>query len=165
MADWGNFSDTYQSVHFYAPIAVTVNGTQTTFANLESESSLQIRAVTRKTSRGGSRIVAYVADLTLYIPNNEYGLYQEDLLKLQSETLVDLDIVWAGYREEGGFGMTMDLGLSTITSQKPTTLMGLSCEGWTIETVERRPRMIVKFKAIYSKRLFEATILPHFMNY
>lgn len=167
MSDWGaSVVGPFDSISYYAPTLVIVNGTQTTFNNLEVESSLQVRSITRPNGKGGQRIVAYALDLTLYVPNNKYADYQADLLALQSADIVDLDIVMYPFTEVPNFGAVIDAGLSGNAPVKPSTLMNLSCEGWTIESIERRPRFVVKFKALYSVRLMESGILtPHFIYY
>lgn len=166
MSQWGAFSANFNSVHFHVPTRVQVNGAGIDFTELEAESSMQIRAVTRKDSFGGERIVAYKMELTLYLPNNRYTDYQADLLLLQNTPLVDLDITFTGFDEAGpNDDMTLDAGLSGSVPARTNTLLSLSCAGWTIETIERRPRIIIPFRAIYSVRLFEATVLPYLMNY
>lgn len=165
MADWGaSITGPFHDISYYIPTQVIVNGTAMTFNNLESESSLQIRSVTRPNGKGGSRIVGYALELTLYIPNNRYADHQADLLLLQNTDIVDLDITLFPFSEVANFGGTIDAGLSGNAPAKPSTVLNLSCEGWTIETVERRPRMVLTFKALYSVRLMESGIFtPHFI--
>lgn len=166
MADWGNTTGPFDDIHFYAPVVVNINGTASQFNCLEAESSLQIRTITRGRGRGGSRIVGYVMDLTLYVPQNKYDLYQEDLRKLQANDVVDIDIIWDTFHnDETTFGLIQDAGITSNVPAKTNTVLSLSCEGWTIETIERRPRIVLKFKGIYSVRLFEATVLPYYMIY
>lgn len=166
MSQWGNYYNSFESVHFQAPVRVQVNGAGIDFTELEAESSMQIRAITRKDGLGGERIVAYRMDLTLYLPNNRYTDYQADLLLLQNTPLVDLDITFSDFPEAGpNDDMTLDAGISGSVPARTNTLLSLSCGGWTIETIERRARIIIPFRAIYSVRLFEAAVLPYFMNY
>lgn len=165
MSQWGS-ATSYADVHFHAPSRVQVNGAGIDFQCIEAESSFQWRAVTRRNAYGGEKIVAYVMELSLTVPNNKYNDHREDFLALQQSGVVDLDITFSPFTDGGGNApMKIDAGLSNSVSAKTNTLLHLSCTGWTIEQVERRPRMRVSFKAIYSVRLFEETVLPNFISY
>lgn len=165
MSTWGS-NTSYQDVHFHAPARVQINGAGIDFLNIEAESSFQLRAVSRRNAYGGEKIVAYVMELSITVPNNKYTDHREDFVLLQQTGLTDLDITFQAFEDGGGNDdMKIDAGLSNSVSAKTNTLMHFSCTGWTIEQVERRPRLRVTFKAIYSVRLFEETVLPHFIQY
>lgn len=166
MSQWGNFGASFGDVHFHAPARVQVNGAGIDFTDIEAESSFQIRAVTRRTANGGDRIVAYVMEMAITVPNNKYTDRQADLLLLQQGSLADLDISFQRFTDSApNQSMRIDAGMSGSVPARTNTLLNLSCGGWTIEQVERRPRIRINFKAIYSVRLFEATVLPHFIQY
>jgi hypothetical protein len=165
MSTWGSTTN-FNDVHFHAPGRVQVNGAGIDFLNIEAESSFQLRAITRNNAFGGQKIVGYMMELSLTIPNNKYTDHRADFLMLQQSGLTDLDITFQAFEDGGGNDdMKIDAGLSNSVTAKTNTLMHFSCTGWTIEQVERRPRMRITFKALYSVRLFEETVLPQFIQY
>jgi len=163
MSTWA----TSPEIFWYVPRSVIVNGSQTHFDELEIESTFIIRTVNRTTQTGGSRIVGYVLELTLFIPQNRYPYYQADLLALQNEKVVDLDVAFHFFspQEAPGTSAVLDAGMSGSAPKRALTLANLSCEGWQIENVERRMRLVVKFKGTYSVELFKSDVLPYFMNF
>jgi hypothetical protein len=145
---------------------VQVDGASIDFTDIEAESSFVLRAVTRRGASGADRIVAYVLELTITVPNNKYIDRQADFQLLQPGTIADLDISFNRFTDSApNQSMKIDAGISGSVPAKTGTLLTLTCSGWTIEQVERRLRMRVSFKAIYSVRLFEATVMPHFIQY
>lgn len=169
MADWGA-SGNYHSIHFYAMDLVKVNGSQTWFYHIEAESTFTIRTITGTTNLGTKRILGYVMELTLVIPNNKYDEYQQDFLEMQTDDIVDIDIRFAPFNPDdlpSTGNMTIDAGISSgiTVPERQATIMGMSCEGWEITNVERRLRAQIKFKCMYSVELMQSSIFNKYMIY
>jgi hypothetical protein len=166
MTNWGTgFNTGYDTISHYTMQYARVNpglASETNFWHLEQESSLRIDPITRPTSTGLAHIVAYRANLTLYIPNN---LYRDLLPSIRAisdlGSIYTIHLRMAPYvhdpaSEYAGFWhLGLDGTLPVVDEDKRAELLlALQLASFAIETIEARPRAIARFEAMYHKDTF-----------
>jgi len=129
---------------------ISSSGGYDTYANLEEGSTFKLAALTRMTDRGGPRVVAYKAEITMIVLQNDYPNWLDGIKNLSNYDPTDFDLVMKPStliaQEQG-----KQLWFSMDTKQGQTAPLVKSWSStFEIEDTKESPRMKITITGIFS---------------